>query len=572
MPRRRPRLLQFYEELSRRHVIKVLVAYVAMGFVLLQAVDILFPALGFPEWTVTFAVVVLILGLPVTAVLAWAYDLSPQGMVRTSRVDAERAGAAAGAAPGPAAVAATVPGPAADPRSVVVLPLSNLSPNPDDRYFSDGITEDITANLARLGDLRVISRTSAMTYRDTPLGARDIGRELGVAHVLEGSVRRQGDRVRIVAQLIDAATDRHLWAETYDRDAQDIFEIQSDVARRIARALDARLSSGEEARIARRPTRSLEAYEAYLRGRHAWNTRTPDGLATSIQHLTEATRIDADFALAWSGLADSLIVQALYGVEPATQVMPAALASIERALALDPSLGEAHASRGTVNALFHWDWETAEADLDRALELSPHYATGHQWRALHLLVPLGRFNEAHRALARARELDPVSGAIGASTGFVHLLEGRPEDAVMVLRRVIRSDPDFALAHVFLGRALIELGDHADAVVALERAAVLRDGAPEVKAELARAHAGAGRNIGAMRASLEDAAEAGRLSATRMASVALAAGEREVALTWLERAGEARSPDFVWVGADPAFTGLEGHPRFLELLDGAGLAR
>jgi TolB-like protein/Tfp pilus assembly protein PilF len=573
MARHRPRILRFYEELRRRHVIKVLVAYLAAGFVLLQGVDILFPALAFPEWTVTFVVLLLILGLPVAAVLAWAYDLSPAGMVRTSRVDAENAAAKERTSPAVAQGPAAEPTrPAADPRSIVVLPLSNLSADGDDRYFSDGVTEDITANLAKLGELRVLSRTSAMAYRDSPLSAREIGQELGVAHVLEGSVRRQGQRVRIVAQLIDAASDRHLWAETYDRDLEDIFEIQGDVARRIARALGARLSSREEARITRRPTAHLGAYEAYLRGRHAWNARTPEGLAASIERLSEATRLDPEFSLAWSGLADSLIVQALYGVKPASTVMPRALESIERALALDPYVGEAFASRGTIHALLHWDWAQAEADLDRALELSPHYATAHQWRALHLLAPLRRFEEAHRSLERAHELDPVSSAIGASTGFVHLLEGRPDQAEAALRRVIDADPEFSLAHFFLGRALTERGDYEGAITALERVGQLRGGAPEADAELARAHAAAGREIGAMRDTLIEAAEAGDLSETRMAGVLVAAGEDEAALAWLERARDARSPEFVWIGSDPAFRRIAEHPRFLALLESAGLAR
>jgi len=580
MVRRRPRVLGFIRELRRRHVIKVLVAYVAMAFVVMQAADILFPALGFPAWTMTFVVTLLGLGLPLAAVLAWAYDLSPEGVVRTSRVDAALAAAAApepservppGPKPRPAEGRGQAPLPdAINPRSIVVLPLSNLSADPGDRYFSDGVTEDITAHLARLGDLRVISRTSAMAYRDARVPLRQIGEELRVAAVLEGSVRRHGNRVRIVAQLVDAASDGHLWSETYDRDIEDIFEIQSDVARRIATALDATLSSGERARMDDRPTRSLEAYEAYLRGRHAWNTRTVAGLAESIGHLEDATRIDPGFALAWANLSDSYIVQALYGAEPAFRVMPLALESAAKALAIEPRLGEALASRGTVLALYERDWEAAESDFRRALECSPQYATGHQWFALHLLAPLRRFDEAHAALRRARELDPVSSAILAATGFVLMLEGNPDRAAGLLKQTTDSDPSFAIAHLFLGQARMEVGDMVGALAALDRALELRGGDPEVRAVQVQVHAAAGREVRELMADLRAAAGEGRLSPTRMAAAELAAGLPDEALEWLDRARESHAPDLVWLASDPAFRELRGDMRFEALLAQLGL--
>jgi len=580
MVRRRPRVLGFIRELRRRHVIKVLVAYVAMAFVVMQAADILFPALGFPAWTMTFVVTLLGLGLPLAAVLAWAYDLSPEGVVRTSRVDAALA---AGSAPVP--VEAPPPAPGTDPagakdaapfpdvinpRSIVVLPLSNLSADPGDRYFSDGVTEDITAHLARLGDLRVISRTSAMAYRDARMPLRQIGQELRVAAVLEGSVRRHGNRVRIVAQLVDAASDGHLWSETYDRDVEDIFEIQSDVARRIATALDATLSSGERARMDDRPTASLEAYEAYLRGRHAWNTRTVAGLAESIRHLEDATRLDPGFALAWANLADSRVVQALYGAEPALRVMPLALESAARALSIEPRLGEALAARGTIRGLYEWDWTAAESDFRRALECSPQYATGHQWFALHLLAPLRRFEEAHAALQRARELDPVSSAILAATGFVLILEGKPERAAAVLKRTTESDPSFAIAHLFLGQARLEMGDHSGALAALDRALELRGGDPEVRATRLRVHAATGIEVEELMTELRAAAGEGRLSPTRMAAAELAAGGPDDALAWLGRARDSRAPDLAWLASDPAFRDLREDPRFGALLTQLGL--
>jgi TolB-like protein/Tfp pilus assembly protein PilF len=580
MARRRPRVLGFIRELRRRHVIKVLVAYVAMAFVVMQAADILFPALGFPAWTMTFVVTLLGLGLPLAAVLAWAYDLSPEGVVRTSRVDAALAAASApepservppGPEPRPAEGSGQAPLPdAINPRSIVVLPLSNLSADPGDRYFSDGVTEDITAHLARLGDLRVISRTSAMAYRDARVPLRQIGQDLGVAVVLEGSVRRHGNRVRIVAQLIDAASDGHLWSETYDRDIEDIFEIQSDVARRIASALDATLSSRERARMDDRPTRSLEAYEAYLRGRHAWNTRTVAGLAESIRHLEDATRIDPGFALAWANLADSRVVQALYGAEPALRVMPLALESAAKALAIEPRLGEALAARATVRGLHEWDWTAAETDFRRALECSPQYATGHQWFALHLLAPLRRFEEAHAALERARELDPVSSAILAATGFVLILEGKPERAAAVLNRTTESDSSFAIAHLFLGQARLEMGDHAGALAALDRALELRGGDPEVRATRLRVHAAAGLEVEDLMIELRSAAGEGRLSPTRMAAAELAAGRPDDALAWLGRARESRAPDLAWLASDPAFRELRDDPRFMDLLARLGL--
>jgi TolB-like protein len=358
--------LSLFDELNRRKVFRVAVVYAATSFVVLQVADIMLPRLGVPEWAMSLIVLLVALGFPVALVLAWALDLTPDGIRRTeSATPQEPAPSLLGRNTVLAATLLVIvgaslsagwllkpSGPARDrvaegaphaSASVAVLPFANFAVEDED-YFSDGITEDIIAQLTRVPDLTVISRTSAMRYRNTELTLREIGAELGVGAILEGSVRRSDDRVRIVAQLIDVATDAHLWAETYDREVADIFAVQSDVAREIASALGRTLASPGAG--GREPARTdPETYELYLRARHLWNQRRPDALRSAIQYLEEAIARDPGFALAHAGLADANGVLPLN--DPTAPTLPSAesaMAAARRALELDPTLGEAYAA------------------------------------------------------------------------------------------------------------------------------------------------------------------------------------------------------------------------------------
>ena len=428
----------FFVELKRRHVVKVGLVYASVGFVVIQVATLLLPRMDVPEWAVNLVIGIVLLGFPIALVLTWALEVTPEGVKRTPPAPAG-AGGDGGAAHG-----------ALDDRSIAVLPFTNLSRDPDNEYFSDGITEEILMALSKVRDLRVISRTSVMQYKGTFRAVRDIAQDLDVAHVLEGSVRRVGERVRIAAQLIDARTDEHLWAESYDRDLEDVFAIQSDVAERIVHSLRAALTPSEKARLEARPTESVEAYEWYLKGRHLFPRRTEQSLNAAREAFRKAVAADPGYAQAWSGLADALALLPSYGATPRDEVLPEARRAAERAVSLDPGLGEAHASLAFV-ARQERKWDEAEREFRRALELAPGYALAHHWYAL-LLNDYGRYDEAIDVLERVRQLDPVSLPIRAALGVTYMATGDLARAEATWREGLELDPDYVALH----QNLIEL--------------------------------------------------------------------------------------------------------------------
>jgi serine/threonine-protein kinase len=570
MPALISRVRLFFRELSRRHVYRVAGVYAAVCFVVFQVAELIFEALRIPEWAFTLTVVLGLLGAPIALVLAWAFDLTPEGVQRTPPAGtATGSGSAPDPTPAPHASLRTGEAPR---NSVAVLPFANLSDSRENEYFSDGITDDVIASLCRARSLKVISRTSVMQYRDRRRSLREIGAELGVAAVLEGSVRRDGARVRIVAQLVDVASDQHLWAEVYDRRLEDIFAIQAEVAREIARALEVELSPRAERETGPSPTVSIEAYDLYLKGRYLWNRRTPDDIRRAREELERALALDPRFTLAYAALADVDLTLGIYGAAPPTEVMPRALRAAEHALALDPGLAEALTARACVRAIYEWDWDGAERDFQLALRSGPQYATAHHWYALHCLGPRGRFEEAWAALEGARELDPVSPALGASLAVVHHFQRRPEAAAGVCRGVLAANPDFSLAHFFLGQALEALGRRDEAVRALEEAVRLSRRSAEAVAALAHALAGRGDEARARELlnELEARAAHAYTSPVLLAQVHTALGEREAALSRLEEAVEQRSADLIWLGVRPVFDPLRGEARFEALLDSVGL--
>jgi TolB-like protein/Flp pilus assembly protein TadD len=553
------RLKRFFKDLRRRRVFRVAAAYLALAFVALQVSEIVFPALSMDRG-LTIAVIVAIIGFPVTVVLVWIYDLTPYGVVRTPPM-AEEESSEAGGTPPPM-----------DAHAVAVLPFEQVGGEKDDEYFCEGIHDDILTSLSKVSDLRVVSRNSVVRYRGTSPDPLRVGQDLGVGSVLEGSVRRSANRVRISARLVETTTRRNVWAETYDRSLEDIFAIQQDVARHIVEALRAELSEAERARISTAPTTDFEAYDLYLRGRHLWNERTEKGLLGAIEPLRAAVDRDPGFALAHAGLADAFLTLALYGARKPGDVMPRASEAAERALVLEPELGEALAARGCVKALFEWDWSGAETDLQAASRLSPSYATAWQWLAIHVFAPRCRFGAAADALARARLLDPGSPAIAATEVFLLFLERRYAEAEDRCRTLVAESPSFALGQQFLGQVLHHRGNLEEAIDALERASELRGGTPEMRAAIAPVYAAAGREEEA-RAILDDLARArteGYVSATRLARIEVALGDVEAALSHLELASTDRATDLIWAASDPEMDPLRAQPRFEQLLERMGL--
>ncbi len=462
---------------------------------------------------------------------------------------------------------------APNPKSIVVLPFVNLSPDPENEYFSDGLTDDIITHLSRLSDLKVISRTSAMQYKKTSKSAREIGRELGVTTILEGSVRRAGTRVRTTAQLIHAHTDVHLWAETYDRDLTDIFAIQSDVAHQIATALQATILPAEQKRLERKPTQNLEAYHFYLHGRYFFEKRTPEGLRKALEFFERAIEQDPRYALAYSGIADSYDMLSNYGVMPSKEAFAKAKIAAQRALDLDESLAEAHASLAVIKSDYEWDWEGAEREFKRAIELKPGYARARQWYAIHLAI-LGRHQEALHEIKRALELDPLALTINVNAGVCAFLRHDYDEAIQVLCKTVELDKTFAPAPLYLTWAYSQKKMYDEAVAQSLAYSALGGEKSEALHSLTEAYRASGWE-GFLRKRIEFLTQK---EESRIERPVLVAGtyaqlaDRDQAFYWLERAYEQRDSTLVYIKTHPAFDSMRSDARFTELLKKIGLEK
>jgi TolB-like protein/Tfp pilus assembly protein PilF len=463
-----------------------------------------------------------------------------------------------------AALAAT--GGRARTASVAVLPFANMSADPENEFFADGITEDVIAHLAKIKSIKVISRTSVMQFKKRDRSLREIGEALGAAALVEGSVRRAGNRVRIVAQLIDAATDDHMWAETYDRDLTDIFAIQSDVALQIANALRAELSSDESARVGRRPTTDVEAYELYLRGRSAMYRFTLEGYRQALALLERAVARDPAFALAYTSIANVHAERGMGGMVEASGPEPArqARAAIARALALDDELAQAHGISALIKFVFDFDWAGAEREFQRAIELGPGVADIHDHYSW-MLSSLERYDDALREVLLARELDPL--LVQSDVATVLLRAGRIVEGLEEARRSVQADPGNARCHANLAWALIFSGQPGPGLAALEHAVATSPGSTVFISQLGQAAAVTGDPARARRilADLHDLAAREPVSPYHFAYVHTGLGEADAAIDRLEQAYELRSGALYGIKGSFLFRSLHGHPRFQALL-------
>jgi serine/threonine-protein kinase len=412
--------------------------------------------------------------------------------------------------------------------------------------------------------IRVAARTSSFAFKGRHVDVREIAEQLGVSSVLDGSVRLSGTRVRVSAQLVDARSGFQLWSDRIDRAYDDAFEIQDDIARAIAEALSTTLL--QSSTTATRDHVPGAVYELYLRGRFALNKRTESDLHAAARFFEEATVLSPEFALAFAGLADALLMLGVYGAESAASVMPRARAAAEQALAIHPALGEAHATLGSVRALYDWDWAGAEDSFQRAKALNPRYPTAWQWCALNLLIPRGQPDEARAAIDRARSLDPLSMVMAASVGAVYHLSGDTAGAIRALRRGMEIDANFVMSHYFLGGALRDAGDLVAAEAELRAAIGKSGGTPEMIAGLAQtlARSGMADDARALLSQLAATAETRHVSPCLFAQVHAALGDTDAAIEALERAAEARDPEMVYIGVRPAYAPLRKDPRFAAL--------
>ncbi len=450
-------------------------------------------------------------------------------------------------------------------RSLAVLPLENLSRDPEQEYFAEGLTEALITALAKIGELRVVSRTSAMRYKGVHKPLREIARELEADAIVEGTVLRAGRRVRITAQLIDAAKEAHLWAESYERDLRNVLALQSEVAQAIAREIRVKLTPVDQARFAHTHSVDPEAYEAYLQGRYHWNRRSGEAGGKAIQSFQTAIAKDPTYAEAYAGLADCLTGLSAWGFVPAEQGCGKAKGLAQKALELDHSSAEAHASLAFAS-MYDYDFLTAEKEFERSIELNPRYAPAHEWFGLHLSV-MGRYEEAYTELKRAIRLDPHSSIIHWILGQVYLFSHRYNQATDQFGKTIELDPNFAPAHGGLGWSYIYQALHEPAIAALQKGVELSQSAPTYVAVLGEAYAAAGRSDEALKImeQLKELAKQRYVSPYFVSRIYAALGKKDDALGWLEIGYRERATNMIYLQIDPRLDDLRSDPRFQDLV-------
>lgn len=452
-------------------------------------------------------------------------------------------------------------------KSIAVLPFENLSEDKANAYFADGVQDEILTRLAKIGALKVISRTSTLKYQSNPGKLSEIAMQLGVANIVEGSVQKAGDSVRINVQLINARTDSHLWANDYDRQLTDIFAVESEVAEKIAAALEATLTGNEQKAVAIKPTNNSDAHDLYLRGRFFWNKRTAGDFKTALGYFEQAVQADPDYAVAYSGMADCYLLLPLYGSGTPIDLYPKAMAMAKKAIELDPTLAEPHASLGLLHSLFDFDFPTSVHEFEQALERNPNYATAHQWFGDSTLPSLGQFDRANDEMKRALELDPLSVVINDDVGFIYWISGRSQEAVTQLRKSIEMSPDSYYPHRDLGQALEGVGDLSGAIAEYEKA-VQRDDDPLPLGLLGGAKAKAGDRPSALAIlqQLQEIAKQRYVADYSFARLYLALGDKDEAMRWLESSYAKHQPDLNWIRVDPDLRPLHGDPRFEALAE------
>ena len=580
----------FFSELKRRNVYKVAVAYAIVGWLLVQVATQVFPFLEIPNWVVRLVIALVVIGFPIALVIAWAFEATPEGIKRTEVADAMPVSAATrrkkhawiyvvviaaaisvalfflGRYTAGNKSVASVPNelPA---KSIAVLPFDNLSRDPDNAYFAEGVQEEILTRLAKVADLKVISRTSTQRFKSAPSDLREIAKQLGVMNIVEGSVQKANDQVRVNVQLINAMTDAHLWADTYDRKLIDIFSVESEIAKTIADTLQVKLTGSEKQMMTAQPTTDTAAYELYHKGRSLWEKRTGDNIPKAIAFFQQAIERDPNYALAYAGLASAYILSPFYTGADRREAGSKAKEAALKALRLDPNLAEAHAALGKVLFFSEIDLAGATREYKRAIELKPNDADAHHWFSNDSLAALGQFDEAIAEGKRSVELDPLSIVINADLGETFFYARRFDESVAQLRKTLEIDPTSFYAHDNLGIALQANGDLSGAIAEYEKAKQLSDN-PAVATFWAQAKAHTGDKDAARRmlSELDQISQHREVPSYLRALLYLSLNNKDEALRWLEQGYEERDgSNICWINVDPLLDPLRGDPRFEALV-------
>ena len=584
----------FFGELKRRNVYKVAVAYVIVAWLLIQAASILFPTFEAPPWVMKIFVTVIALGFPIALILAWAFELTPEGIKRAHDVAPNKSitrkwgrkltatiivvAVVASALfawqflqPKTTPVAAgTGPRTEIPEKSIAVLPFENATHNADTEYLSDGISEALINSLSELQQLKVIARSTAFRYKGKQVDPQAVGRELKVRTVLMGVVRQLGDRLNVQVDLVDAMTGAQLWGQEYERKLADVLAVKQALVREVTEKLRLKLTGEQQQRLTQRDTTNPEAYQFYLRGRYYWEKRTAEKLKKAIEQFQQAADKDPNYALAYVGLADCYLLLEDYVGTPASETYPKAKAFAQRALQLDSSLAEAHTSLAYVNSNL-WQWEQAEEEFKRALKLNPNYSTAHHWYNLYLL-DMGRIDEAMAEIKRAHELDPLSLIIGTTLTYAYFAKGDVNSSIAQCKRVIDLDPNFPRAHEYLGLGYLKQGRHSEAIAELQKAVELSGRERRSLRDLGYGYAISGKRAEtlAVLKELEGKYEKHEAIGQDFAAVYAGLGEKDQAFAWLEKDFQARSGKLGWIRWTRDFESLRSDPRLADLLRRMGL--
>ena len=578
----------FFSELKRRNVYKVAVAYAVVGWVIAQIATQIFPFLEIPNWVVRLVIVLIAIGFPIALVIAWAFEATPEGIKRTEDVDLAASSApkkhawiyvvvigaaisvaifflgryTAGSGTPRQSEAATV-----SAKSIAVLPFDNLSRDPDNAFFAEGVQDEILTRLAKVADLKVIARTSTQKFKSAPTDLRDVAKQLDVTNILEGSVQKVNDQVRVNVQLINALTNAHLWAEIYDRKLSDIFAVQSDIAKTVADTLQAKLTGSEKQMMAAQPTTDTTAYELYHKGRSLWGKRTGDNIPKAIAFYEQAIARDPNYALAYAGLSSAYILAPFYAGADRRESGSKAKEAALKALRLDPNLAEAHTALGKVLFFSEIDLAGATREYKRAIELKPNDADAHHWYGNDALSALGQLEEAIVEGKRSVELDPLSVVINADLGVTFLYAHRYDESASQLRKTLELDPASFYTHYNLGILLQVTGDLSGAIAEYEKAKQLGDNTyVSTLWAAAKAHAGDKDAARRMLSELDEMSQHREVVGYYRALLYLSLNNKDEALRWLEQAFKERDGSNIsTIKVDPLLISLHGDPRFEALV-------
>jgi TolB-like protein/Tfp pilus assembly protein PilF len=581
----------FFSELRRRNVYKVAAAYAVVGWLLVQVGTQVLPFFEIPNWGIRLIVLLVVIGFPIALVIAWAFELTPDGIKRTEKADA-----AAQRSRGKSWIYVLVLGAvlsiglfflgryaglrtsrnsearstdtsvSVPPKSIAVLPFESLSDDKSNAYCADGIQDEILTRLSKVADLKVISRTSTQRFKSAPSDLRDIAKQLGVMNILEGSVQKANDQVRVNVQLINATTDAHLWADIYDRKLTDLFAVESEIAKTIADTLQAKLSGSEKAAMTKAPTADTEAYQLYLQGRFFWSKRTAADLRKSIDYFNQAVAKDPGYALAYAAMAQSWLLLPGYDGGAPAECYPQAETAAKKALEIDDALSDAHTALGGIKACYAFDFPAAIKEFHRPIHHNPNDSTAHHWLGNHPLSCLGQLDRSLAEIKKARELDPLSLIINSNIGYTLFLMGRYDEAIAQFRKTLDLDNGFYFAHYNLGMALELKGSIPAAIVEYQKAAAAsNDLAP--LGYLGHLYGKLGRRAEAQQIleRLLDTRKQRYTDAYYPGLVYLGLGNRSEALKYFEQG--YKDGDGYNIGpirTDPLLKELHGDPRFEEL--------